>query len=621
MAPSSGSALALAATLRALDDDALERLIRERQVKRQGIRDYFDLAEALLDRTSIQSALSRLDRPTLALLALAGELAGDTGAPTLDRLSSTLGSNAADTEERVERAFAAGLLGRESGRIVPWDAVVEQLRSWPSFGLPSGAELRRIPAPAALEPVSDADARFVDRGAAERAFSTVSTVFEIVQALRAEPARRVSRGGLALPDARRLAAAADIEVEELDVMLDLAERAGLVTAAPRAWSVTDEPASWLEATRLERWRVLAAAWLSRLPEELRELLHQRAHAVWGEGLLDYLDWRYPAGREWVRERISLALAGAEKLGIIGSNRPSTAGSTLLAEGPDAAAAVLAAHFPAEVEKVYLQHDLSIVAPGPLAPELDRRLRLVADIDARGLASSYRVTAATVTRALIAGETGETLLDFLAGISLTGVPQPLDYLVRDTASHFGTLRVGPAGEVAEAQSVIRSTDRARTHQLLVDPNLAPIALRELEDGRLTSRFAPEVVYWSLHDARYPVVAENAAGQIVTLQRARAVGDAGGVSDDTAAIVVARLRDSTGSVAESGDEGWIARQLELAAKNKVAVAVRVQMPDGTEQEFVLEPAAVAGGRVRARDRKSDLERTLPLSSITAVEPVGD
>ncbi len=620
MAPSSGSALALAATLRALDDDALERLIRERQIGRQGIRDYFDLAEALLDRTSIQSALSRLDRPTLALLAAAGELAGSTGAPTLEQLRLTLDTPAPETEQRVARAFAAGLLGRESGRVVPWDAVVEQLRAWPSFGLPSGTELRSAPAPAALEPVSDADARFIDRGAAERAYGTVGIIFELVQALRDEPARRVSRGGLALPDARRLAAAAAVEVDELDVMLDLAKRAGLVIAAPRAWTVADEAAAWLESPRLDRWRILAAAWRARLPEELRELLHQRAHAIWGDGLLDYLDWRYPAGRDWVRERVAIVLAGAEKLGIIGSQRPSTAGSALLGDGAEAAAAVLASHFPAEVDKVYLQHDLSIVAPGPLVPELDRRLRLVADIDARGLASSYRVTTASVTRALIAGETDDTLLEFLAGISLTGVPQPLEYLVRDTASHFGTLRVGPA-DVAEVRSVIRSTDRARTHQLLVDPNLSPLALRELDDGRLASRFTPDIVYWSLHDARYPVVAEDAAGRIVTLRRARVVGESEPVSDDTAAIVVARLRDSTGSVAESGYEGWISRQLELAAKNKVAVAVRVQMPDGTEQDFVLEPAAVAGGRVRARDRKSDLERTLPLASITAVEPAGD
>ena len=36
-------------------------------------------------------------------------------------------------------------------------------------------------------------------------------------------------------------------------------------------------------------------------------------------------------------------------------------------------------------------------------------------------------------------------------------------------------------------------------------------------------------------------------------------------------------------------------------------------------VLAPsAALAGGRLRARDRRADIERTLPLSSITAVTP---
>ena len=46
---------------------------------------------------------------------------------------------------------------------------------------------------------------------------------------------------------------------DADVMLDLAERAGLVIAAPRAWTVADEAAAWLESPRLDRWRILAAA--------------------------------------------------------------------------------------------------------------------------------------------------------------------------------------------------------------------------------------------------------------------------------------------------------------------------------------------------------------------------
>ncbi len=62
----------------------------------------------------------------------------------------------------------------------------------------------------------------------------------------------------------------------------------------------------------------------------------------------------------------------------------------------------------------------------------------------------------------------------------------------------------------------------------------------------------------------------------------------------------------------------RQIELAAKGKVAVTVTVRMPDGSEAEYTLEPAAVAGGRLRARDRRADIERTLPLSSIVDVRP---
>jgi hypothetical protein len=34
------------------------------------------------------------------------------------------------------------------------------------------------------------------------------------------------------------------------------------------------------------------------------------------------------------------------------------------------------------------------------------------------------------------------------------------------------------------------------------------------------------------------------------------------------------------------------------------------------FVLEPIGLANGRLRARDRKADIERTLPVSAITSI-----
>jgi hypothetical protein len=219
--PSSGSVLALAARLRSLDDDALARLVTARGIRDHGIRDFFDLAEALLDRVSVQSALERLDRGTLALLASA------SGAPTANELADRLGVDAAEVARRVTVALEAGLLAEESGRYAPWDAVTEQLQAWPSFGLPTAPDLVDARPPAALEAVSESDARFVDRGAGDRAFATLSAVTELLYALRDEPARRLSRGGVALPDARRLAAVAGVEVDELELLLDIASRAGL----------------------------------------------------------------------------------------------------------------------------------------------------------------------------------------------------------------------------------------------------------------------------------------------------------------------------------------------------------------------------------------------------------
>jgi alkylhydroperoxidase/carboxymuconolactone decarboxylase family protein YurZ len=624
MPASSGSALALAARLRVLDDDALARLVTERGVRQQGIRDFFDLAEALLDRTSVQNALQRLDRPTLALIAVAGELATTTGAPTAAQLATTLGVTPEEVAERTSVAVDAGLLGEESGHFAPWDAVVDQLNAWPAFGLPSRAELVSSTPPAALEPVSESDARFVDRGAGDRAFGTLTAVTELVLALREEPARQLARGGVALPDARRLAAATGFESDEVDLLLDIAARAGLAELESGSWNVGDTAVAWLEGSRLQRWAALADAWLERLPDELRTVLRQRAHAVWGDGLTDFVQWLFPAGGDWIRERLTSVAREAELLGLTGGSTPSTPGAALLVHGVDAASTSMAALFPPEVEQVYVQHDLSIIAPGPLVAGVDTRLRGFAEVEARGLASSYRVTGASLTRALIAGETAEGIRSFLAEISLTGIPQPLDYLLNDTAARFGSLRVGaldpgaadPGSRQFGMSSYVRSDDSAILRQAAVDQNLAPLGLIPDGDHRLLARFDSALVYWTLADARYPVVAEDANGTIIELRRERRAGTGGALADDTAAILIARVRAVSTSTSEETGQAWLARQLESAVKNKAAVIVDVQLPDGTQVEYHLEPAALANGRLRARDRRADIERTLPLSSITAV-----
>ncbi|MFT4229729.1 MAG: hypothetical protein QM602_05510, partial [Microbacterium sp.] len=77
--PPTSDARALAAELSARDDATLERLLAARGVG-AGVpwRDFFDAAEALLEAGSIDRALTRLPRSSLAALAAgAGRAAGD----------------------------------------------------------------------------------------------------------------------------------------------------------------------------------------------------------------------------------------------------------------------------------------------------------------------------------------------------------------------------------------------------------------------------------------------------------------------------------------------------------------------------------------------------------------
>jgi len=610
--------LSLATRLRGLGDERLVTVIRERAVSAHGVNDFFDLAESLLDRASVQRAMVRLDRGTLRVLAAVAENGPSTAADVVSVLAAFGAQiDAAEVAASAEAAADLLLLETESGRYAAYDAVREQLRSWPGFGLPGLAELAGEPSPAALEPVPDSDLRFIDRLAAERAFAAITAITELISELERQPARELAKGGIALPDSKRLAAAMNVELGQVPEYLAVAASSALVAQQAAAWLPTEFGGSWVVLSSAEKWGALAAAWHSRLPADIRSLLAERSHATWGHGLRAYLDWLFPGGGEWMEERITTRTAEAELLGLSANQAPSTPGSLLLAEGPDAAQSAMAELLPAEVAKVYLQHDLSVVAPGPLTPAVDARLRSMADVENRALASSYRVSTASVNRAMAAGESRQSLLEFLGEISLSGIPQPLEYLIDEASTRYGLVRAGAADD---GGSYLRSSDDALLGTILVDHSLSPLGLHRIGDGRLASRFPLDVVFWAVSDARYPVAAELPSGDILSLSRQRAPRPVAAVGSDATAELVARLRADAAPAESPGDDdqAWLRRQLDVAIRGRSALTVSVEMPSGVVVDYQLEPTAIAGGRLRARDRKSAIERTLPLSRITAVGP---
>lgn len=621
--------LALATRLRAMDDASLRRVIVRRAVSSGGIRDFFDLAEALLEPDSIQGALAHLDRSTITVLAVAGQLVSSaervegenpTFANVAARLSELSGSrvSASYVAERAEVLDSLMLARVEGKQIAPYDGVTAHLKSWPAQGLPSATELAQASAPTDLTASSSQDVRFTERLAAERAFSAVSSIAELVSELAREPARELSRGGLGLPDTKRIAVAMSVDTESVMPLVAIAARAGLVALRTGHWLETEAGETWMLEDTTHRWAKIAGSWRSALPPDVRRVLSSRPGAAWGEGLREFVGWLYPAGGAWMDERVTEFARDAELIGITARHKTSTAGTALLAGDEETAIAALAEWLPAEVGQVYLQHDLSIVSPGPLAPSIDARLRGLADVESRELASSYRISAASVGRALAAGETAHSLLDFLSGISLTGIPQPLEYLIVEAAARYGRVRVGSAPANEEpAKSYVRSDDAATLGTIAVDQSLAHLRLAKVDEYRMLSPFPADVVFWSLNDARYPVAAETADQEIIHLRRHRLAPAEPETTADPAAALVAKLRAGDGGET-AAPHAWLARQLDVAIKTKQTVVVSIAMPGGDVVDYLLEPASVGGGRFRARDRRADIERTLPLSSVVRIAP---
>src|SRR5690606_8730622 len=214
---------------------------------------------------------------------------------------------------------------------------------------------------------------------------------------------------------------------------------------------------------------------------------------------------------------------AATLGITGLDALTSYGRILLAESQrereddplgirspepsDEVTSALSALLPAPVDDVLVQADLTVVVPGPPTATLAAELAAIADTESRGGATVYRVTPASVRRALDAGYTGADLHALFRRRSRTPIPQTLEYLIDDVARRHGGLRVGTAG------AYLRSEDEALLSEVMADKRLAPLSLRRLAATVIATPYAPQRLLEALRDAGYVPVAEDATGATI------------------------------------------------------------------------------------------------------------
>ncbi|HEX2131281.1 MAG TPA: helicase-associated domain-containing protein [Actinophytocola sp.] len=511
----------------------------------------------------------------------------------------------------------------------------------------------------------------VDATGAGEALELLRRAEKLVELWSVEPAAVLKSGGLGVRDVRRLARDLDTDDRGVALLAELLFGAGLVadsaTATSPEWMPTAAVDPWLVATPQHQWATLAAAWLDlpRLPglagmrdakdkvlaplsddlrrppapAERRRVLGALAELPANTGvaspdeLADVLAWRAPRRGGRLRDEIvRWTLAEATALGLVALGAITTAGRALLDDGPAPAAKAMAESMPEPIDHVLVQADLTVVAPGPLEPTLAVDVGLVADVESAGSATVYRVTEASVRRALDAGRTAEDLHELFRTRSRTPVPQALSYLIDDVARRHGRLRGGTAA------SFLRCDDPVLLAEVAAHPTAASLELRRIAPTVLVSPLPLADVLDDLRKAGFAPAAEGADGQVVDLRpkghrlpataRTRRAGAPNPPSDERLRDIVAQLRAGdtaaatrrgrTVSLAAGGGAADTSATLALlreAIEQRGHVLIDFVDSRGVASQRVVTPFRVGGGVLEGRDDANDAVRQYPLHRITS------
>jgi hypothetical protein len=516
------------------------------------------------------------------------------------------------------------------------------------------------------------DSARVDAVAAGEAMEFLRHTETLLRAWSHQPPPVLKSGGLGVRELRRLARELDVDERRATLLVELVVGAGLAASDESTspeWVPTVLTDSWLSSPPSGRWLMLAQAWLDlpRMPglagerdardkivvplsEELRRplapvlrrrVLDTLAELPTGAGmsvddLVTLLAWRAPrkGGRsrdDAVRDTMSEATA----LGVVALGALTTAGGALLDGDQHGAAAAMADALPQPVDHVLVQADLTVVAPGPLEPDLARMIEAVADVESAGHATMYRVSEASVRRALDTGRTADELHELFRTRSRTPVPQSLSYLIDDVARRHGRLRGGVAS------SFLRCDDEVLITEVLRTPAAAELELRRIAPTVIVSPFPLAEVLDALRAAGFAPAAEGPDGRIVDLRpsgrripaRARQTrrlepSRLGPLGADQLTAVVAHVR--AGDKAARSRKGSMVRLpagggadtsatmalLSNAARERREVWIGFVDSHGTATQRVLTPVRVGAGMLETATGER-----YPLHRITSAALVED
>jgi len=577
--------LQVAKALSRSTDLEIERIIGIRLMPSSAFKDFFDFAQALVKPQNVKGAVAGLTSNQIA--AFNNLLTGKSTKADLESLEVL--AKLFLVEKKIDGAKTT-FLPLETAKTIFKDLVNQEFRNRVGeFNL-------------SLETLNS-NHELTDPQAGVGAFETAQALTELIIELEQRLVPEVGRGGVGLPELKRLASFLGKDVEYARRLYSLAQIAGLIVLYQKRWRVGSNYQLWLKSTPAERWLLLANAWLLLLgPESAKELSEEK-------DLSQAMTKTFPLATEGITSHMTDLIKLAELIGLTADGKTTSWFKPMMLAQSQTALKLIEKQIPKTQNKIIVQADLTVISTGPLDTQTEIKLRRFVDIERIGVASSYRISPLSLTYGM---ETGLTELDIrtaLTKLAENDIPQPVDYLLRETASRFGRLVI----KAKDGGTVVLSKDRILLAQIESDSELRALALKQISESELFTRFDPEMVYYQLRESKYPTIAHDENGQIISSwfsQHSEVIPKSHSVRED-----IARWREHDKRMGEAplGDD--IVRQIELAIKSKSLIKVTV-VADKVKREFNLAPTGLANGRLRAKDKQADCERVIPVALITSV-----
>ncbi|MFJ6617352.1 helicase C-terminal domain-containing protein [Kitasatospora sp. NPDC091335] len=528
----------LARLLAGSNSDELARMLAKLDVKPAANRKEMRLT-ALIDHHSDPARVAAL---VATAPAATRKLLERRAHEAPEQLGFTMfGAPRTDSTPGEQWAVERGLLIRDQHRYGPARMPAEvalALRGsdWHALFTPVPPGVRSVPAT-----VAD-----VDREAAAASMAFAAHAVSVLGVCAAAPPARLKAGGIGARELSRIGKAARCDEILVRLVLETASAAGLLARDGDRVAATASYDTWAEQEPTGQLAVLLQAWwaLPLTPGGSRDedgkalpalagappcggcvqarhgLLTAASQLPSGEGAANSADlgvllvWLRPLVDELPQDTTPFAtlIREAELLGALALGSVSPIGAALLAGDAEALTDACRRLLPAASGTARFGSDLTAVVSGTPSAHLLALLDSVADRETAGAASVWRFSPGSVRRALDAGLTPDALTADLAAVAVEPLPQPLSYLIHDTARSHGRMRV------VSAACVIHGEEPALLAELAAHRKLTQLGLRLLAPTVLISRTPLDKTLAALRSAGYAPVAEKPDGS-VRIERAQ------------------------------------------------------------------------------------------------------